>query len=58
MLVAERMKRSGMQWNIGGGLAILTYRSLAQSARLDAARAHLMAYRKGRFAADSGPCEK
>ena len=36
-LVTQRLKRSGMRWNIGGGQAILTFRSAAQSQRFDLA---------------------
>jgi hypothetical protein len=34
-LVSERLKQSGMRWTIRGGQAILTLRSLLQSARWD-----------------------
>ena len=34
-LVAERMKRSGMTWREPGGQAVLTFRGLAQSKRLN-----------------------
>ena len=36
-LVTERLKRSGMRWRRAGGQAILTLRSLLQSARFDQA---------------------
>jgi len=36
-LVTERMKRSGMSWLPKGGQAILTFRALHQSSRMDAA---------------------
>ena len=36
-LVTQRMKRSGMRWRHEGGQAILTFRSLIQSGRFNAA---------------------
>ena len=36
-LVTQRLKRSGMRWNIEGGQAVLTFRSAAQSQRFDRA---------------------
>jgi hypothetical protein len=36
-VVTQRMKRSGMRWRHAGGQAILTFRSLCQSARFDRA---------------------
>ena len=36
-LVTQRMKRSGMRWRHEGGQAILTFRSLTQSGRFNAA---------------------
>ncbi len=36
-LVSQRLKRSGMSWQINGGQSILTLRSLVKSHRFDAA---------------------
>ena len=36
--IGERLKRSGMRWGLEGGHAILTFRSLVNSNRFDAAR--------------------
>jgi hypothetical protein len=42
-LVTARLKRSGMRWRKPGGQAVLTFRSLQQSDRWDAAWEHLSA---------------
>ena len=50
-LVTQRMKRSGMRWRHEGGQAILTFRSLIQSGRFNAAWGLVsQTYTKGRTA--------
>ncbi|MDE2759865.1 MAG: hypothetical protein OXH90_06140 [Paracoccaceae bacterium] len=40
--VGERLKKSGMHWEMEGGQAILTFRSLVKSKRFDSAWERIM----------------
>jgi len=42
VLVAQRLKRSGMRWRIAGGQAVLTFRALIKSSRFDHAWTTIM----------------
>ncbi len=61
-LVTRRLKLSGQRWVHEGGQAVLTWRSLYQSGRFDAAWKHVMARLKSTAGATcqsaNNNCEK